>query len=73
MVRAAVEYAAGRPAPVTASLRVYALSKAMGSPLCDPMADYELFREWECYAAAEAEQSRAQERRAAATGRARRR
>lgn len=29
------------------------MSKVMRSPVVDPMGDYDLFREWECYAAAE--------------------
>lgn len=58
VVEAAQQFARGRPTVPPASLRVYALSKALRHLLVDPMDDYDLFRELECYAAAEQEQAR---------------
>jgi hypothetical protein len=40
---------------------VWTLSKALRSPIVDPMTDWDLFREFELYAAAEGMESRRQQ------------
>ena len=73
VVDVAEAYANGRTVPAApSSLRLWALSKALGGPVVDVLAeDYALIREFECYAAAEqaAEKRRADEQRQKARAR----
>lgn len=67
MVRAADAWARGHTHRPPASLRVYNLARTLkGAMPLDPLNDsWELFRELECYAAAEAAERARQERKAA--------